>query len=58
MLDENDKLTTPLPLPYNGEIYNVEFLITLLINQLKRENNQYLFLEQIGAQIVGYSLEQ
>ena len=24
MLDENDKLTTPLPLPYNGEIYNVE----------------------------------
>ena len=25
MLDENDKLTTPLPLPYNGEIYNVEF---------------------------------
>ena len=35
MLDENDKLTTPLPLPYNGEIYNVEFLDNFIDKSIK-----------------------
>ena len=30
MLDENDKLMTPLPLPYDGTIYSVENLNTFL----------------------------
>ena len=35
MLDENDKLTTPLPLPYNGEIYSVEFLDNFIDKSIK-----------------------
>ena len=35
MLDENDKLTTPLPLPYNGEIYSVEFLNNFIDKSIK-----------------------
>ena len=35
MLDENDKLTTPLPLPYNGEIYSVEFLDNFIEKSIK-----------------------
>ena len=35
MLDENDKLTTPLPLPYNGEIYSVEFLDKFIDKSIK-----------------------
>ena len=35
MLDEDDKLTTPLPLPYNGEIYSVEFLDNFIDKSIK-----------------------
>ena len=58
MLDENDKLTMPLPLPYNGQIYSVEFLNNFIDKSIKDGNNQYLFLEQIGVQTAEYSLEQ
>ena len=35
MLDENDTLTTPLPLPYNGQIYSVEFLDSFIDTSIK-----------------------
>ena len=35
MLDENDKLTMPLPLPYNGQIYSVEFLNNFIDKSIK-----------------------
>ena len=42
MLDDNDKLTTPLPLPYDGNVYSVNDLNNFIdLQQFILINNQY-----------------
>ncbi len=42
MLDENDKLTMPLPMPYNGKIYSVEFLDNFIDKSIKDDKQPIL----------------
>ncbi len=42
MLDENDKLTTPLPLPYDGKIYNVKDLNNFIEKTINQEKQPIL----------------
>ena len=54
-LMNSDKITTPLPLPYNGKEYSVNDLNKFISSmQFIKINNLLLFLELIGVQIVGY----
>ena len=43
MLDENDKLLTPLPLPYDGTIYSVKNL-NKFMNETIAENKQPILM--------------
>ena len=43
MLNENDKLITPLPLPYDGTIYSVESLNKFL-NETINDNKQPILM--------------
>ena len=43
MLNENDKLVTPLPLPYNGTVYSVESLNKFL-NETISDNKQPILM--------------
>ncbi|GIS24921.1 MAG: hypothetical protein CM15mP126_1640 [Gammaproteobacteria bacterium] len=51
MLDETDKITSPLPLPYNGKVYSTNDLNDFISNTITKIKNQLLFLELIGVQI-------
>ena len=42
MLDENDKLTTPLPMPYDGKVYKVSDLNKFIDNAIKSKKQPIL----------------
>ena len=54
MLNKDDKLIMPLPMPYDGIIYTTNDLNDFINETIKSDKQPILFLVQIGALIAEF----